>query len=99
MYKYFKVITNTDYVLSLTSKGLSAESFKSPTISDNSLNPTLNHYGTKIRVTFTGSCLKQSKITYNHGKVVNFYIVYELIVSSSHFDDLTLKIVYLVELL
>ena len=25
-----------------------------------------------------GSCLKQDKITYNHGKVVNIYIVYEI---------------------
>ena len=43
-----------------------------------SLNPALNYYGTKIRVKFTGSCLKQSKISYNHGKVINIYIVYEL---------------------
>ena len=40
MYRYFKVITNTNYVSS--SKGLSDESFKPPTTSDNSLNPTLN---------------------------------------------------------
>ena len=30
--KYFKVITNTDYVSSWKSKGLSAESIKPPTI-------------------------------------------------------------------
>ena len=91
MYRYFKVITNTDYISSWKSKGLSDESFKPPATSDNSLNPTLNYYGTKIRVKFTGSCLKQPKITYNHGKVVNIYIVYELGASSSHFDDRTLK--------
>ena len=34
---------------------------------------------------------KTTKITYNHGKVVNLYIVYELGASSSHFDDPTLK--------
>ena len=45
----------------------------------------------KIRVKFTGSCLKQSKIPYNHRKVVNIQIVYELGASSSHFDDPTLK--------
>ena len=59
MYRYFKMITNTDYISSWKSKGLSDESFKPPTTSDNSLNPTLNYYGTKIRVKFTGSCLKQ----------------------------------------
>ena len=70
MYRYFKVITNTDYISSWKSKGLSAESFKPPTTSDNSLNPALNYHGTKTRVKFTGSFLKQSKISYNHGKVV-----------------------------
>ena len=28
-------------------------------------------------VTFTGSCLKQDKITYTYGKIVNIYIIYE----------------------
>ena len=69
--KYFKVITNIDYVSSWKSKGLSAESIKPPTTSDNSLNPALNYYGTKTRVKFTGSFLKQSKISCTHGKVVN----------------------------
>ena len=52
----------------------------------------LNYYGTKIRVKFTGSCLKQSQISNTHGKVVNIYIVYELGASSSHVNDPTLKI-------
>ena len=91
MYRYFKMITNTDYISSWKPKGLSAESIKLPTTSDNSLNPALNYYGTKTRVKFTGSCLKQSKTSYNHEKVVNIYIVYELGASSSHFDDPTMK--------
>ena len=91
MYRYFKMITNTDYISSWKSKGLYAESIKPPTRSDDSPNPPLNYYGTKARVKFTGSCLKQSKISYNHGKVVNIYIVYELGASVSHFDDPTLK--------
>ena len=57
--KYFKVITNTDYISSWKSKGLSAESIKPPTTSDNSLAPALSYYGTKTRVKFTGSCFKQ----------------------------------------
>ena len=60
--KYFKVITNTDYISSWKSKGLSAESFKPPTTSDNSLTSAWNYYGTKTRVKCTGSCLKQPKI-------------------------------------
>ena len=89
--KYFKVVTNTDYVSLWKFKGLSAETIKPPTTSDNSLTPELNYYGTKTRVKFTGSCLKQSKISYTHGKVVNIYIVYELGASSSHNNDPTLR--------
>ena len=59
--------------------------------SDNSLNPTLSYYGTKIRVKFTGDCLKQSKIACTHGKVVNIYIFYELGASSSNNSNPTIK--------
>ena len=45
----------------------------------------------KKRVKFTGRCLKQSKMSYTHGKIVNIYIVYELGASSSHVNDPTLK--------
>ena len=38
----------------------------------------LDYYGGKIRVRFSGSCLKQEKITYTHGIIVNTYIVSEL---------------------
>ena len=91
MYRYFKMITNTDYILSWKSKGLSAESIKPPTTPDNSLTSALSYYGTKTRVKFTGGCLKQPKILYTHGKVVNIYIVYGLGASSSHTNDPTLK--------
>ena len=69
--KYFKVITNTDYVSSWKSKRLSAETIKPPRTSDNSLTQILHYYGTKMRVKFTESCLKQPKISYTHGEVVN----------------------------
>ena len=54
--KYFEVIANPDYVSSCKSEGLSAETIKPPSTSDNS--PSLSYYGTKTRVKFTGSCLK-----------------------------------------
>ena len=47
--------------------------------------------GNKIRLRFHGSCLKQPKILYTDGKLVNVYIVYELGASSSHNNDPTLK--------
>ena len=85
------MIANTDYVSLWKSKGLSAKSIELPSISDNSLTWTVNYYGTKTRVKLVGSCLKQPKISYTHGKVVNIYIVYELGASSSHNNDPTLK--------
>ena len=93
--KYFKlntIVSVTDRVLSWQSKGLSNESTKSPTTSDNSFNPRLGYYDTKIRVQFTGSCLKQPKFTFTHKKIVNIYIVYELGASTSHSSDPTIKI-------
>ena len=89
--KYSHMITNTDYVSSWKSKGLSSESIEPTTTSDNSLKPALNYYGTKTRVKFTGSCLKQPKNSYTHGKIVNIYIVYELGASSFHINDPRLK--------
>ena len=83
------MITNTDYVSSWKSIGLSAESIKPPTTSD-SLAPVLNYYGTKTRVKVSGSCLKQPKTSYTHEKVVNIYVVYELGASSSHNNNPTL---------
>ena len=54
------------------------ESIKPPFAPNNFLTPSLNYVGTKIRVKFSGSCLKQDKVTYTHGKIVNIYIVYKI---------------------
>ena len=79
MFRYFKKIRNTDYVLEWKSKGLSAESIKSASAPNNILDPSLGYLGSKIRIKFDGSCLKQGKITFNHKKsIVNLYIVYEM---------------------
>ena len=43
-----------------------------------SITPELSHYDTKARLKFSGSCLKRDNATYNHGTIVNMYIVYEL---------------------
>ena len=94
MGKHFKlnsVVGIIDRVLSWQSKGLSNESIKPPTTTDNGLNPELNYYGTKTKIKFTGSCLKQSDRIFTHKKVVNIYIVYELATSSSHDSDRAIK--------
>ena len=46
---------------------------------------------TENRVRFSGSCLKQDKITYNHGKIVNIYIVYEINKNGNTSSDPTLE--------
>ena len=84
------MIANTDYVSSWKSKGLSAETIKPPATSDNSLTPVSNYHGTKTRVKIIGSCLKQPKISYTHGKALNIYIVYDLSASNSNDNDPTL---------
>ena len=43
-----------------------------------SITPNIDYYGTKTRVKFDESCLKQDKVTLNHGEVVSTYIVYEI---------------------
>ena len=73
------------------SKGLSAETIKPPSTSDNSLSPSLSYYDTKTRVKFTGSCSKQSTIPCNHRPIENIYIAYELGASGSNDNDPTLK--------
>ena len=78
LYRYFKTITDTIYILSWKSRGLSAEGIKPPTTSNNSLNPESSYYDYNIRVKFTGSCLKQPKITYTHKKVENITLLMNL---------------------
>ena len=76
MYRYFKRVVGVgagNYIYFWKSKGLSDENITS----DYSLNPQVSYLGTKTRVKFDRSCLKQDKVTFNHKKVVNIYIVYE----------------------
>ena len=87
IYGYFKAFPITqylEYVSEQKSKGLSSESFKA-------ISTSLNYYGTKIRVKFTGDYLNQQKITRNHGRVVNIYTVYSLGASSSNYSDPTIN--------
>ena len=47
-------------------------------VPNNFLNPSLEYLSTKIRVRFSGSCLKQNAITYIYEKSANIYIVNEI---------------------
>ena len=50
--------------------GLSGEKTNSIKMSNHSITPNLSYYGTKTRVEFNGSCLKQDKVTFNPGKII-----------------------------
>ena len=81
MYRYFKRIAGVasgNYIYFWKSKGLSDERLVSITASNHKITPELSFYGTKTKVDFNGSCLKQDKVTYNHGTIVNTHIVYEI---------------------
>ena len=69
--RYFKVTDNKKYISSWESKGLSDETIKPLATSDNSLSPLIDYLGNKIRVKFSGGCLKQPKLSYTHGTIVN----------------------------
>ena len=81
MCRYFERVAGVgtgNYIYFWKSKGLSDERINSITTSNYSITPELSHYGNKARVTFSGICLMQDKVTYNHVTIVNIYIVYEI---------------------
>ena len=78
MYRYFKIIAgvgNGNNVYYLQFKEFSDERTSSFSTPNYIVSPDLNYYGTKKRVGFYEVCLKQNKVTFNHGKVVSIYVV------------------------
>ena len=74
MYRYFRGIIgagSVNYISFWKSIGLSDERLNSNTASNYKITPELSYYGTKTRVEFSGSCLKQDKVTYNNETIVN----------------------------
>ena len=81
MYRYFEQIAgvgNSNYIYYWQSKGLSDEKINSIKTPNHSITPNSYYYGAKTRVQFDGSCLKQDSVLFNHKKVANIYIVYEI---------------------
>ena len=88
-YRYFKVIAgvnNGSYIYYWKSKGLSDERINSTKTPNHSITPNLDYYGTKTRVEFNRTCLKQDKVTFNHRKVVSIYNVYEVLAVIQHWQ-------------
>ena len=94
IYRYFKQIAgvgNDNYIYYWQSKVLSYERINYIRTPNHRITPNLDYYGTKTRVEFNGSCLKQDSVTFNHEKAVNIYIVYEISKSINISDYPTLK--------
>ena len=82
MYKYLnRLIDSTDndiaYVYYWQSKGISDGKSNAPDTSS-SIDMASILEETKMRLKFKNDILRQNKVTYNHGKIVNIYIVYEI---------------------
>ena len=81
MQRYFRKIVGVvsdNYIYFWKFKGFFDEWINSNTASNHSITPELSYYGTKTRLNFSGSSLKQDKAKYNHKTIMNFYIVYEI---------------------
>ena len=76
VYKYFEMAGNK--ISPWESKGLSNEKIGSTKISNCDQSPGLVYDNARIKLRFARSILKQNKVTYNHGPIVNIYIVYRL---------------------
>ena len=55
------------------------------------LSLELSHVCNKTRIEFNGNCLTQNEIIFYHKKIVNIYIVYELILHNSDSNYPTLE--------
>ena len=54
------------------------ESIKSHSAPNKILDCSLDYLGSKVKLKFNESCLKQGKITFTHGTLGKVYIVYEI---------------------
>ena len=82
MHKYFEkfVKNNSTFITSWESKGLSNEKYSSINTSSFNSSSTFAYDNARIKVKFHRDFLKQDDLaTYDHGKIVNIYIVYRLI--------------------
>ena len=88
MNKCLKTI-NTGNISGWRSIGLFDEIIKSP---DTSLAPTPAFKGDgKMYLIFKWGCLKQDKVTFNYGKIVNIYIAYDLQSNLNYNPDFTFE--------
>ena len=83
---------NNTYVDYWQSNRVSNEKLNAPnTNTNNHQAPILKYNGSTISLQFSGDCLKQNKVSYNHGKIVNIYCIYRLSPHTSSNTDFTIK--------
>ena len=73
MYRYFKRVSgvgNSEYIYFWKSTGLFDERINSITASNYTITPELNNCGSKIRINFNGSCLRQDKTIYTYETII-----------------------------
>ena len=80
MYKYFKTFVkgSSTYIYSWETKGLSNEKINSITTTNYNQAPKPVYNNARIKLHFNTHLLKQDRVAYNHGPIVNNYIVYKL---------------------
>ena len=76
VHKYFERVDNI--ISSWESKGFSNEKISSTTTPYYSQAPKLVYDNARIKLNFNTDLLKQDKVAYNHGPIVNIYNVYRL---------------------
>ena len=80
VYKYFE--KTGDKVSSWKSKRLSDEKFFFTVTSTDKFATKTIYDNAGIKVKLNGDLLRQNQVTYNHGPIVNIYIVYETILDT-----------------
>ena len=71
-------VGNGNYIYYWQFKEFSDEKINSIKTLNHSITSNLDYHGTKIRVEFKGGCLIQDSVAFNHRKVRNIYIFYEI---------------------
>ena len=84
---------NGSAIISCISTGIHNDNKNTDLFSANSNNnsPTLLNQNNRLGVTFGGNYMKQNKIGYAHGSLVNIYIVYELKKRTVNIPDFTVQ--------
>ena len=89
LYKYFE--KTGDKVSSWKSKGLSDENFFFTVTSTDKFATKTIYDNARIKVRLNDDLLRQNQVTYNHGPIVNIYVVYGTILDTKTTSNIALE--------